>query len=117
MGSIKQTEDFLKPLLTQAPTPKPSRCSSSFSVRRCPALTPRRPSWPDGTCSTPPPPASRCILDRLCRPSFSHHVTRGRRSGSSSRLLIGDSSNRVGNLPFLFRRGKNNASEINILSG
>merc|ERR1719462_735128 len=63
-------------------------CSSSFSVRRCPALTPRRPSWPDGTCSTPPPPVSWCILDRLCRPSFSHHVTRGRRSGSSSRLLI-----------------------------
>merc|ERR1719312_1606784 len=40
-----------------APAPSTSRCSSSFSVRRCPVLTPRRPSWPDGTCSTPPPPA------------------------------------------------------------
>merc|ERR1719414_1653607 len=40
-----------------APAPSTSRCSSSFSVRRCPALTPRRPSWPAGTCSTPPPPA------------------------------------------------------------
>merc|ERR1712126_582884 len=40
-----------------AEAPATSRCSSSFSVRRCPEPTPRRPSWPDGPCSTPPPPA------------------------------------------------------------
>merc|ERR1712240_688473 len=40
-----------------AEAPSTSRCSSSFSVRRCPEPTPRRPSWPDGPCSTPPPPA------------------------------------------------------------
>merc|ERR1719295_129787 len=45
------------PRSPRPPAPSTSRCSSSFSVRRCPALTPRRPSWPAGTCSTPPPPA------------------------------------------------------------
>merc|ERR1719309_722057 len=34
-----------------AAAPSTSRCSSSFSVRRCPEPTPRRPSWPAGTCS------------------------------------------------------------------
>merc|ERR1712112_153552 len=48
-------EAALGAMIAQAPST--SRCSSSFSVRRCPEPTPRRPSWPDGPCSTPQPPA------------------------------------------------------------
>merc|ERR1711887_461390 len=48
-------EAALGAMIAQAPST--SRCSSSFSVRRCPEPTPRRPSWPAGPCSTPPPPA------------------------------------------------------------
>merc|ERR1711872_221914 len=50
-------EAALGAMIAEAPAPSTSRCSSSFSVRRCPAPTPRRPSWPAGTCSTPPLPA------------------------------------------------------------
>merc|ERR1719495_2289119 len=50
-------EAALGAMIAEAPGPSTSRCSSSFSVRRCPEPTPRRPSWPAGTCSTPPLPA------------------------------------------------------------
>merc|ERR1712025_166352 len=74
------------PLSPRPPAPSTSRCSSSFSVRRCPAPTPRRPSWPDGTCSTPPPPARW-----VSRPTVSPRL-RSPRCSTRSNPLVANST-------------------------
>merc|ERR1712168_495434 len=81
-----------------AAAPSTSRCSSSFSVRRCPAPIPRRPSWPAGICSTPPLPARwESTLSRtfsapvVSRPTVSPRL-RSPRCSTRSNPLVANST-------------------------